>query len=257
MVRCSFAFSALAALWACSLQIRKPELADLHATAKAYDAPGGVLTSRNVEGLVQRASSVAIRIDNANVGELVFATVGKLEPELEARGVLQSDQASGRERVSVDASVRLRLPCPGPNRDAPATRAEFGQLDLVTRVDDNVLAEVIQGTAERCVFPAAPSSASATTLDGMLYLGRLGSDRQLLVVFDGTLRNSANPDAALGSFDARLSEGLVETRIELDDTEVIAFVEGTTFGLRDARTRYVCDALARSCVGVDGTALSW
>ncbi len=256
MARCSFAFSALLMLAACSPQIRQPELADLSATARSYDAPSGELSSANVEALVRSASSAAARVAASNLQELVFSVVGTLEPDLEERGIIQRDQGQSRKRVSVDASVRLRVPCPGPDPAAPSTSGEFGSLELVTRVDDNVLADVLQGTAERCVTPGTPSSASATVLDGMVYLQTFESSQVLLVV-DGTLGNAALPDAPLGAFDARFSETMVETRIVFEGTEVIAFVDGDLFGLRDAHTRYTCTPLLRSCAGEDGSLLVW
>lgn len=259
MAHCSFAFSSLLALVvaACSPQIRQPELADLSETARAYDAPSGELTRANVEALVRSASSIAERVAASNLHEFVFSVVGALEPDLEARGVIERDQSDQRKRVSIDASVRLRVPCPGPDREAPSTSGEFGRLDLVTRVDDNVLANVLQGTAERCVIPGTPSSGSATTLDGMVYLQTFGANHQVLLVLDGTLGNSTAPDAPLEAFEARFSEEMVETRIRLESTEVIAFVEGETFGLRDSHTRYTCEPLQRSCTGADGSLLPW
>lgn len=257
MVRCSFAFSALLMVAACSPQIRQPELADLSATARSYDAPSGELSSANVEALVRSASSAAERLAASNLQELVFSVVGTLEPDLVERGIIQRDAGQSRNRVSVDANVRLRVPCPGPDPAAPSTSGEFGSLELITRVDDNVLADVLQGTAERCVTPGTQTSASATTLDGMVYLQTFDSSRQVLLVVDGTLGNSDLPDAPLGAFDARFSETMVETRIVFEGTEVIAFVDGDLFGLRDAHTRYTCAPLSRSCAGEDGSLLVW
>lgn len=246
---------------ACSPQISQPELADLGDTLAAYESPRGVLSSDNVEELVATAAQRLRGLSLANPQQLILAVVDDLEPELEARGLVDST-VDERHSLSVDASLRLRVACPGPTHDEPDAGATFGSLNLVTRVDDNALAHVIQGQAHACTFPASEEAASSM-LDGDIFLYRYDAlstqvaDARFLLVVEGALSTTSAEGTELRNFDARLLGPSLELRLDVGGAEVIAFLDGETLGIRDARARYTCVLETRVCQAGDGATLTW
>lgn len=268
MARSSFVFSALLLSGlllsgGCDPQITQPTLADLSATLRAYEAPSGVLTADNVEAAVAAAAPRLRQLQEANPEQLLLGLVSELEPELESRGVITADGGRSEAVLRIDAAIRLRFACPGPNPDAPQQDGRFGRMVLESRIDANVLASVIQGSAHACVFSAASATRDAATLDGALFLNLYARPTEdlrelgLLWVLDGSLTSSVDPEHPLRNFDARTRGALLESRLDVAGAEVIAFTEGTTFGIRDARARYTCDVDARTCSAPDGTTLPW
>lgn len=256
---------------ACDPAIEQPTLVDLGGTLAAYEAPRGVLTSENVGALVAEAAPRLRGLALANPQQLLAAVVSDLGSELESRGIVSSD-ASARSTLSIDARIRLRAACPGSESYQLGGDPAFGSLDLTTRVDDNVLAHVIQGHAYACEFPVAmvsgpepgePSDVPVSALDGDVFLYRYDAlttpieQARFLFVVDGTLSTGAAGGTLLDDFDARLLGPVVETRLAVSGAEVVAFLDGETLGIRDAENRYTCELQARVCRDADGRPIAW
>lgn len=287
MARCFFAFSAVGgvafALYACTPELDKPALASLDALVEAYDHPPGVLTDDNVGEIAVQAAALLVDLESGNPAEFFVEVLSTMESELEERGVLQADADDSEAAVRIDAAVRLRVPCPGPDPDVPSHDGSFGSLELVTRIDDNRLAAVAQGTATACWFPitggrrdeddgrdgavgsagegvdGGARAATGLSLDGQLFAHHDFVDEQIRVLLsvDGTLTLHVAPERVLHQLDLRVSGSLLETRVTMNDMSFVVFRDQERFGIRDARTTYSCKLQERVCEDTTGGVLRW
>lgn len=156
--------------------------------------------------------------------------------------------------VLIDAALVITRTCAGWGLPRPPIDPEAnGQIRLNVNVEGSVLSRTLWGTATRCKQTITLSDADLdVSIDGALTIymidppGTALASQSWLVIIDGTV--TAGARSFTGTFDARVSPGLIEVRIPIGDKHLIAAIdaEGRVI-LRDASGVFTCDVAATTC----------
>ncbi|MET0595692.1 MAG: hypothetical protein ABW133_23545 [Polyangiaceae bacterium] len=201
-------------------------------------------------------------VDSALGTHLAAFLAGRLHFVSEAIDAAAKGFATGQidldEDLGLTGKVKVRVICPGSERDRAPDATRNGTVSLQTLIADNAVGPVAFGEAKACIVdlkdvPLPPwvhvsiPEFHPARIDGpvALHVGQLALNRPIsiapIIAIEGTL--SIENLLSVDHFDLRLPGGpVVETRVKLPNgTHAVVFADQVEIGVRERRGTWTCE----------------